>query len=203
MPALARPTSPCRPTDAALVAAVAALVVSTVSAGCNPYEEALPAPRCHHRSHCLPGEACERGRCEAPGGATLEVAGPVSSVRALLLAAPRSVVEPARSSHARTVAEAGPATVGDGSVAILRFDAVPVLPLHAVVWDGAQERPCEGTPAIVEPIPRGGGPARLALLTRWQGPCLDPPRPLHHTDHLLFQPHPRGSYRTTEATHQL
>jgi hypothetical protein len=161
-------------------------LVLLLAGACNPHRDALPAPRCHHYRHCLPGEQCREGLCEAQGAVTLVVAGPVRSVRALLVAAPRSEMEVARSPQARTLAEAGPEAVGEGAVASLRFDEVPRLPLYALVWDGAHEQPCEGTAAVVAPLPEGGGHARLVLHTPWRGPCLKRPRPLHHSDRLLF-----------------
>jgi hypothetical protein len=175
-------------TGRALCALVLVSLVAGLALSCNPHRDALPAPRCHHDRHCLPGEECQGGRCEAEATVALEVGGPVASVRALLVAAPRSVTDVATSPHARTLAERGPVALGEGSTATVRFEDVPMLPLYAVVWDGAAPRPCEGTPATVAPLPRGAGQARLALYTHWRGGCLKPPRPLHHSDHLPFRP---------------
>jgi hypothetical protein len=103
--------------------AVAALAVM----GCNPYSDALPEPRCQEPQHCLPGEGCDKGVCKAHGVAVLVVAGPVRSMRAMIVAAPRSVLDVARSPHARLVGKKGPLPLPEGKAAALRFDDLPLL----------------------------------------------------------------------------
>jgi hypothetical protein len=155
--------------------------------GCNPYSDALPPARCQGPEHCLPGEWCDKGVCKAHGVAVLEVAGPVESVRAMIVTAPRSVLDVARSRHARLVGKKGPVPLPEGKAASLRFENLPLLPTHAILWDGAAKRPCQDTVAMVAPLSDGGGHARLYLHTRWDGPCLRTPRPLHHSDRLAFK----------------
>jgi hypothetical protein len=163
--------------------AVAALAVM----GCNPYSDALPEPRCQAPEHCLPGEWCDKGVCTAQGVAVLVVAGPVRSVRAMIVAAPRSVLDVARSPHARLVGKKGPVPLPEGKAATLRFENLPLLPTYAILWDGAADRPCQDTVAMIAPLSNGGGHSRLYLHTRWDGPCLRIPRPLHHSDRLAFK----------------
>jgi hypothetical protein len=40
---------------------------------------------------------------------------------------------------------------------------------------------------MVAPLSDGGGHSRLYLHTRWDGPCLRTPHPLHHSDRLSFK----------------
>jgi hypothetical protein len=175
-------TSPVR---AARYPVLAAAVMAVM--GCNAYSDALPPARCQAPEHCLPGEGCDKGVCKAHGVAVLEVAGPVRSVRAMIVTAPRSVLDVARSPHARLVGKKGPVPLPEGKAATLRFDGLPVLPTYAILWDGAAERPCKDTVAMIAPISDGGGHSRLYLHTRWDGPCLRTPRPLHHSDRLAFK----------------
>jgi hypothetical protein len=175
-------TSPVRAACLHIIAAAAVAMM-----GCNPYSDALPPARCKEPQHCLPGEGCDKGVCKAHGVAVLVVAGPVRSVRAMIVTAPRSVLDVTRSPHARVVGKKGPVPLAQGKAATLRFENLPLLPTYAILWDGAAERPCQDTVAMVTPLSDGGGHSRLYLHTRWDGPCLRTPHPLHHSDRLSFK----------------
>jgi len=158
-------------------------------ASCNPYSDRLPSPRCGTARHCLPGEACLSGHCRAEGSVELRVAGPVDTVRAIVVAVPRDVTSVATSPLIRRVAETARAVpVPRGGASTVRFDALPRLALWALVWDGARETPCAGTPHALVPLPETvEAGATLYLARPWTGECWRRPRPLHHADRIMFE----------------
>lgn len=158
-------------------------------AACNPHSESLPRPTCISARHdCRPGEACQAGHCWAEGFVTLVVSAPgLRRVRGAVVALPAAGQTLVGAPHARVAAAVQDAPVENG-MATLRFNELPRLHLHALLWDGDRERPCPSVRGTSMPIPaRSRASLRAALIGDWtEAGCYELPPELTHIDRRYF-----------------